>query len=86
MAKGVSRQPVQEVDLHGLREHIGEERIRKFMAAAIASGARAVRVIHGHGKGVMKEVTERWLSDHADKVEQHIYENGRILIYLKPKR
>ncbi|MCC6563896.1 Smr/MutS family protein [Candidatus Uhrbacteria bacterium] len=86
MAKGVSRSGVVEVDLHGLLRHIAEERMRKFMAGEIANGTRSVRVIHGHGRGVMKEVVEEWIKAHQNSVEDHIYENGRILIYLRPKR
>lgn len=84
--RNAPRQADVEVDLHGLRAHIGESRLENVMKTAIANGTYSVRVIHGHGQGVMKEIAEQWISTHPNNVEHTEIENGCILIILKPRR
>jgi len=83
---GVSRQADVEIDLHGLRANIGQTRLSDVMREALTNGRHSVRVIHGHGQGVMKEITEKWIDDHQNSVESYEWENGCILIILKPRR
>lgn len=84
--RGAARGADVEVDLHGLRANIGNDRLTNVMREAIMNGRHSVRVIHGHGEGVMKEITERWIETHQNNVESYEWENGCILIFLKPNR
>lgn len=61
-----------ECDLHGLRRDAARDRLRDFVQAALQSGLRCVRVVHGKGLGspggesVLKQDAKAWLSRRAD--------------------
>jgi len=76
---------IPQVDLHGLRQHIGEERLRRFMEDQIKNREPEVLVIHGHGQGVMRDVADEWIKRHANRVRDHLERNngGAVLIRLK---
>ncbi|MCR4256593.1 MAG: Smr/MutS family protein, partial [Candidatus Uhrbacteria bacterium] len=74
---------VPEVDLHGLRQHIGEQRVANFMHEQIANGACTVKIIHGNGQGVMREVAYDWIRKHAHRVTQHEDVGPAVIVYLK---
>lgn len=75
-----------ELDLHKLRAHIGENRIQSYMREQIRNGVPAVRIIHGHGQGVMKEITEQWIKAHQNDIASTEPGNGFIVVRLKRKR
>jgi len=74
-----------QVDLHGLHHHIGEERMRRFMEDQVKNRVDEVLVIHGHGRGVMREVAYEWIDAHKNRVRSHEERNngGAVLIRLK---
>ncbi|MEK7473849.1 MAG: Smr/MutS family protein [Patescibacteria group bacterium] len=74
---------VPEVDLHGLRQHIGEARVESFMREQIANGARTVKIIHGQGQGVMREVAYDWIKKHVHRVADYQDVGPAVIIYLK---
>ncbi len=84
--RNIKRLSIPEIDLHGLRAHIGEARLADVMKTAIANGTPRVRVIHGYGQGVMKEIVEQWITEHQNSVEDCEQEDGSMLIYLKTLR
>lgn len=57
-----------EIDLHGLRRDEAREALQDFLAQALLSGRRCVRIVHGKGQGspgrhpVLKGKVQRWLS------------------------
>jgi DNA mismatch repair protein MutS2 len=76
LPKGVRFQPapelnptVREINLIG--EHAAEaiERVEKFLDAAVMATASRVRIVHGHGMGVLKRVVQDALrhSPHVEK-------------------
>ena len=56
-----------EIDLHGLAREAARHALREFVADAVTSGLRCVRVIHGKGRRsgslgpVIKRVVDQWL-------------------------
>ena len=56
-----------EIDLHGLGREAAHDALREFVADAVTSGLRCVRVIHGKGRRsgsrgpVIKRVVDHWL-------------------------
>jgi DNA-nicking Smr family endonuclease len=74
-----------KVDLHGLKAHIGEERLRRYMEDQLKNRVPEVLVIHGHGQGVMREIAYQWIESHANRVRSHEPRNneGAVLIRLK---
>ncbi len=79
----VRRADIPEVDLHGLRQHIGEQRVANFMRDQINDGARSVKIIHGHGQGVMREVAYEWIKKNAHRVAEHQDVGPAVIVYLK---
>lgn len=55
------------IDLHGLNRHQAHEEVSLFLAEAVASGRRCLRVVHGRGhgspgrQGVLRLLVKSWL-------------------------
>jgi DNA mismatch repair protein MutS2 len=73
------------LDLHGLRHHVGEERMRRYMEDAVRNRQTEVLVVHGKGRGVMRDVVDEWLKAHAHQVIEAIPMNddGAKLVRLR---
>lgn len=80
--RNIKRLSIPEVELHGLRAHIGETHLANAMKTALRNGTPRVRVIHGYGQGVMKEIVEQWITEHQNNVESYEQEDGSTLITL----
>ncbi|HVM90314.1 MAG TPA: Smr/MutS family protein [Verrucomicrobiae bacterium] len=74
-----------QVDLHGLRAHIGEERLRKFMEDQIRNRIQRVLVIHGHGRGTMREIVDQWIETHGHRIVdvESTHNDGAKIIRLR---
>lgn len=55
---------VPEVDLHGMVRHEAEQAVESLLHEAFLSGESAVRIIHGHGTGSLREAVRLMLSQH----------------------
>ena len=53
-----------EIDLHGLDVEEAEKRVAKFLDSAILNRLPSARIIHGHGKGKLREAVRRCLAGH----------------------
>lgn len=56
--------PGQELSLLGLDREEAQARLEKFLDAALLSGARWVRIVHGHGSGTLRRVVWEVLKAH----------------------
>ncbi len=74
---------IPTVDLHGLRHHIGEQRVANFMREQINAGARSVRIVHGNGQGVMRDVAYAWIEKNRHRVLEHKDVGPAVIVYLR---
>jgi DNA mismatch repair protein MutS2 len=60
---------VQEINLIGEREAEAVERVERFLDAAVMATAARVRIVHGHGMGILKRAVQDVLkrSPHVEK-------------------
>ena len=61
----VVEETATELKLIGLTEEEGREELQRFLDRALLSGQRSVRVVHGHGSGVLRRMVREVLSQHA---------------------
>jgi DNA-nicking Smr family endonuclease len=83
---GRHQEEMPELDLHRLRAHIAETRIQSYMLDKMRDGVPAVRIIHGHGEGVMEDVAKKWIEAHQSAIASTEPGNGFIVVRLKRKR
>lgn len=74
MASGIPQSPGIEIDLRGLTTDEALPRVDKHLDSAALAGLPWVRIIHGHGTGVLKRAVREMLSGHP-LVKRH--EAGR---------
>ncbi len=60
----LDEQFVRELNVIGLNADEAVERADKFLDEAFLSGAETVRIIHGHGKGILRRAIAQLLTDH----------------------
>ena len=54
-----------ELKLIGLTEDEAREELERFLDRALLAGQRGIRVVHGHGSGVLRRMVHEVLSRHA---------------------
>jgi len=55
---------ITELNVIGLTADEAIQRVDKFLDAAFYSGAESVRIIHGHGKGILRRAIAELLTNH----------------------
>jgi DNA mismatch repair protein MutS2 len=55
---------VREINVIGMTADEATERVDKFIDAAFFAGVESVRIIHGHGKGVLRRAIAQLLTGH----------------------
>ncbi len=74
----------QEVDLHAERFNEGKEKLANFMRESFDRGRSPVRIIHGKGGGVMRDLAHLWIAENAHKVGREVDEGGgSLLVYFR---
>jgi DNA mismatch repair protein MutS2 len=60
---------VQEINVIGERAEEAIERVERFLDAAVMATAARVRIVHGHGMGVLKRAVQELLkkNPHVEK-------------------
>lgn len=61
---GTSESFSNEIDLRGMRAEDALITVDKYLSDAVLAGFHAVRIIHGKGSGVLREVIGRQLKEH----------------------
>jgi len=79
---------VQEVNVIGEHAEEASERVEKFLDSAVMATASRVRIVHGHGMGVLRKVIWKLLasSPHVEKyyeAPQHEGGAGATIVELK---
>jgi DNA mismatch repair protein MutS2 len=60
----IDRGVISEVNVIGLTADEATQRVDKFLDEAFYSGAENVRIIHGHGKGILRRAIAELLKNH----------------------
>jgi DNA mismatch repair protein MutS2 len=60
---------VQEINVIGEREAEAVERVERFLDSAVMATAARVRIVHGHGMGILKRAIQEVLK-HSPHVEK----------------
>jgi DNA mismatch repair protein MutS2 len=55
---------VPEINVIGLNSEEATERVDKFLDEAFLAGTESVRIIHGHGKGILRKAIAKLLTGH----------------------
>ena len=55
---------LNEIDLRGMRAEDAINTLDKYLNDAVVAGFSLVRIIHGKGSGVLREVIGKYLKDH----------------------
>jgi DNA mismatch repair protein MutS2 len=55
---------MQEINLIGERAEAARDRVDKFLDSAVLGSVNRVRIVHGHGMGVLKKVVAELLAEH----------------------
>jgi len=56
--------PALELKVIGLTADEALDRVDRFMDQAVVAGLETVRIIHGHGKGILRRAVAEYLSSH----------------------
>ena len=86
------RVPVEDsIDLHSFSPRDIPSVVEAYLEAACEAGFQEVRLIHGRGKGVQKEVVRRILSQHPRVTEYREAPPerggwGATIVWLAPSR
>lgn len=58
--------------------------VEEYLFQALAKGFRQVRIVHGRGIGVQREIVQRFLSLHPDVLSfEDTPDRGATMVYLK---
>jgi DNA mismatch repair protein MutS2 len=60
----LDRQSVLELNVIGMTADEAVDRVDKFLDDAFVSGAESIRIIHGHGKGILRRAIAEHLTSH----------------------
>jgi len=79
---------VQEINLIGERAQEAVERVDQFLDRAVMATASRVRIVHGHGMGVLKKVVTELLAKHPHvarfyAAQQHEGGAGATIVELR---
>ncbi len=55
---------VPEINVIGLTADEALERVDKFLDEALVAGVESLRIIHGHGKGILRRAVAKFLQEH----------------------
>lgn len=70
--------PIEDfIDLHAFRAREVRDVVESYLEAAVEAGFREVRLIHGRGIGVQREIVRSLLSRHPDVLDYADADPGR---------
>ncbi|HZI51523.1 MAG TPA: Smr/MutS family protein [Terriglobia bacterium] len=79
--------PIEDsIDLHTFQPREIEVVVEEYLYQAVAKGFREVRIIHGRGIGVQREIVRSLLSKHPSVQAFHdAPDRGSTTVFLKPR-
>jgi len=57
-----------EIDLHGMRVEEALGILESFLHAELMQGTQVIKIIHGRGSGVLRDVIHAWLTEQKELV------------------
>lgn len=77
--------PIEDsIDLHTFRPREVNSVVEEYLFQAVNRGFKLVRIIHGRGVGVQREIVQRLLSRHPDVIAfEDAPDRGATVVYLK---
>jgi len=77
--------PIEDwIDLHTFRPQEVKSVVEEYLFQALEKGFKQVRIIHGRGIGVQREVVQRILCRHSDVMSfEDAPDRGATIVYLK---
>ena len=80
--------PIEDsIDLHAFQPREVPEVVEEYLYQAVLKGFREVRIIHGRGIGVQREIVRALLAKHPDvKSFQDAPDRGSTTVFLGPGR
>ena len=85
MAEEPVEVPIEDwIDLHTFRPQEVKSVVEEYLFQALEKGFKQVRIIHGRGIGVQREVVQRILCRHSDVMSfEDAPDRGATIVYLK---
>lgn len=85
MAEEPVEVPIEDwIDLHTFRPQEVQSVIEEYLFQALEKGFKQVRIIHGRGIGVQREIVQRILCRHSDVMSfEDAPDRGATIVYLK---
>jgi DNA-nicking Smr family endonuclease len=80
--------PIEDrIDLHTFQPREIKSVVEEYLFQAVERGFRQVRIIHGRGIGVQREMVRRTLSENPDVLGyEDVPDRGATVAYLRPRR
>jgi DNA-nicking Smr family endonuclease len=77
--------PIEDaIDLHTFRPQEVKGLVEEYLFQAVNKGFKQVRIIHGRGVGVQREIVQRILGRHPDVITfEDAPDRGATVVYLK---
>jgi len=77
--------PIEDaIDLHTFRPQEVKCLVEEYLFQAVNKGFKQVRIIHGRGVGVQREIVQRILCRHPDVTAfEDAPDRGATVVYLK---
>lgn len=85
MAEEPIEVPIEDsIDLHTFRPREVNSVVEEYLFQAVNRGFKLVRIIHGRGVGVQREIVQRLLGRHPDVIAfEDAPDRGATVVYLK---
>ena len=79
--------PIEDwLDLHTFRAKEIESVVEEYLYQALQRGFAVVRLIHGRGIGVQREIVRQILNRHSEVMAfEDTPSRGATIVYLKPR-
>ena len=79
--------PIEDwIDLHTFQPREVESVVEEYLYQALQKGFKQVRIIHGRGLGVQREIVQRLLGRHPDVGGfEDAPDRGATVVYLKSR-
>ncbi len=79
--------PIEDsFDLHTFQPREVRIAVEEYLYQAVLRGFREVRIIHGRGIGVQREIVQSLLKTHPDVISlQDVADRGSTVVVLRPR-